>query len=544
MHGLMMDRPLLVSSLIEYAADSFPHRPIVSKRVEGDIHRYDYRGARDRSAQLAHGLVKLGVKPGDRVATLAWNGYRHFELYYAISGIGAVCHTLNPRLFEDQLAYIVNHAKDRFLFIDTTFLPLVEKMIDRFPEIEAVILLCDPADRPETSLPRVHCYEDLLAGHPGRYEWPDLDENQAAGLCYTSGTTGNPKGVLFSHRGNVLHALCVASFQGCRFGLQETMMPVVPLFHANAWGLPYLCPLTGTALVFPGPALDGASLFDLMEAEGATQAWGVPTIWLGLLAEMEKRGAKPSRFASTIIGGSAAARSLIEAFTVTYGIEVFQGWGMTEMSPIGTVCTLRDDMADWPLDRKLDQKAKQGRRVYQVDLRVVDEAGRIQPHDGQSRGELQVRGPFIASAYLDDEPATTASFGADGWFATGDVSTIDPDGYMEIVDRTKDLIKSGGEWISSIDLESEALAHPQVAEAAAIGLPHEKWVERPLLVAVRQPGSDLDEAALRDFLAGRVIKWWLPDAIVFVEELPHTATGKVSKRTLRERFKGYELTGE
>jgi fatty-acyl-CoA synthase len=536
----MMDRPLLVSALLEFGAEIHASAAIVSRRLEGDIHRYSYREAAGRAAQLAHALRALGVAPGDRVGTMAWNGYRHFEVYYAASGIGAVCHTINPRLFPEQLAYIVNHAADKVLFVDATFLPLVESLAARIPTLKDVVVMADATDPPETTLANALVYEALIQGRPAAIDWPEMDENSAASLCYTSGTTGNPKGVLYSHRSTVLHALSVALSAGdLRLTRNDRVLPVVPLFHVNAWGLPYVAPITGATLVFPGPKLDGASLFDLMEAEGVTASWGVPTVWLGLLAEMRRRGRRPSTLASILVGGSAPPRAMIEEFETDWRIDVVHGWGMTEMSPVGALGILPD--GDAAPAARIDRKLKQGRRMFQVDMKIVDAAGKKLPHDGGTPGELLVRGPFVTAGYYEDAVATAAAFDADGWFRTGDIATIDPDGFVQLVDRIKDIIKSGGEWISSIDLENAAMGHPAVAEAAVIGLPHPKWSERPLLVLVLKEKADAGKDDILAFLGTRVAKWWLPDDVAFVDALPHSATGKLQKSRLREQFKDYVL---
>ncbi len=541
MRGLMMDRPLLISQLIEYAADVHPASGVVSRRVEGDIHRYSYAEARARIAQLANALIAHGIKPGDRVATVAWNTYRHFELYYAVAGIGAVCHTINPRLFPEQVVYVLNHAEDRLLFMDLTFLPLAEKLGAHLKTVEGVVALADSDRMPETDIANLVSYEDFIAGQPDHIDWPEFDENTACGLCYTSGTTGNPKGVLYSHRSSVLHALSLASLDGIHLTQRDSILPVVPLFHVNAWGLPYACPLTGADLVFPGPGLDGASLFDLMQAEGVTSAWGVPTVWFGLMAELEKRGAKPDKLEGLLVGGSAPPRSMIETFERKYGVNFIHGWGMTETSPVATVCQLRADMDGLTDDEEIDIKARQGRRLFTVEMKVVDENGAVAPNDGKAHGELLVRGPYVAGGYFKDDAASAAALDADGWFRTGDVATIDPDGYMMIVDRTKDMIKSGGEWISSIDLENAAVGHPALAEAAVIGIGHPRWGERPLLIVVQRDDAEVTADELRAYLADKVAKWWLPDAIEFVDALPHGATGKLQKTKLREQFKDYVL---
>ncbi len=548
MRGLMMDRPLLISSIIDYAAESYPHREVVSKRVEGDLHRYSYPQMRARIVQLAHGLEKkLGVRLDDRIGTIAWNGYRHMELYYAISGIGAICHTMNPRLHREQVTYIVNHAADRFLFIDLTFLPLVEALIEQFPKLEGVVVMTNRAHMPAESRIRdgagkqLLCYEEILAGEATDRVWPEFDERQAAGLCYTSGTTGNPKGVLYSHRSNLLHAFSILSQGSLKLGQTSQVLPVVPLFHVNAWGLPYTGPLSGTNIVFPGPALDGASLFDLMVQEKVTSAWGVPTVWLGLLAEFDKRQQAPDCLQEVIIGGSAPARAMVEAFELTWKIDVTHGWGMTEMSPVGTLGNLPSHYAGKPVNERIDYKIRQGRRMFGVEMKLVDETGQRQPHDGKSQGELLVRGAAVTSGYYNDPAANAVAFDDEGWFRTGDMATISQDGYLDIVDRAKDIIKSGGEWISSIDLENAAMGHPDVQEAAVIGLPHPKWDERPLLVIVPKAGQTPDPQSIQDYLAAKVAKWWLPDDIVFVADMPHSATGKLQKVKLREQFKDHRL---
>jgi len=542
LRGLMMDRPLLVSSALEYGAEIHQDREIVSVTVEGPIHRYSYGEASKRAAQLAHALLDMGIEPGHRVATLAWNGYRHLELYYAISGIGAVCHTINPRLFPEQMIYIVNHAQDVVLFFDTTFAPLIAKLRDKLPKGLILVAMTDRAHMPAMpGLDGMLCYEDMLTGRSEEIAWPQLDENTAAALCYTSGTTGEPKGALYSHRSNLLHALsCIATGpSGLRNG--QTTLPVVPLFHVNAWGLPYAAPIVGTTLVFPGARLDGASLFDLMDAEKVHSAWGVPTVWLGLVEEMRKRGRKPAGFSQVMVGGSAAPKAMIATFEKDYGVEVFHAWGMTEMSPVGTTGNMSPSMLQKPFDELMEMKAWQGRRIFGVDLKIVDDAGRRLPHDGEASGELFVRGPTVISGYFENRQASEKAFDADGWFGTGDVAKITPDGFLIIVDRTKDLIKSGGEWISSIDVENVAMGIAGIAQCAVIGVPHPKWDERPLLVVVKAKDSNPSKQEILDKLAARIAKWQLPDDVVFAEQLPMTATGKVSKLTLRKQFDGYQL---
>jgi fatty-acyl-CoA synthase len=540
MHGLMMDTPLLLSSVIDYAASVHGETAIISRRVEGDIHRYNYRAAHGRIQQLAHALQKLRVQQGDRVATLAWNGYRHFELYFGVAGIGAVCHTINPRLFPEQIAYIINHAQDRYLCVDLSFIPLLEQLAPQLKSLEGIIVLADRAHMPDSELANLLCYEDLLQQQPAQFDWPEFDERSACSLCYTSGTTGNPKGVLYSHRSSILHSLTLLATGDRGLGPDTVMLPVVPLFHVNAWGLPYALPIVGGSFVFPGPALDGASLYQLMEAEGVTDAWGVPTVWLGLLNEVKQRKARFSTLRSMIIGGSAAPRSMIETFENDYGVDIIHGWGMTEMSPVGTTSILTPKMRQLPHQEQYDIKVKQGRALFGVEMKIVDAQGQRLPHDGQAFGELLVHGPTIIRAYYDDSQANDDAFDTEGWFRTGDVATIDEQGFLQIVDRTKDVIKSGGEWISSIELENAAMGHPGVAEAAVIGLPHPKWGERPLLLIVRTDTDAVDAQSLHDYLATKVAKWWLPDAIEFVDGLPHTATGKLLKTELRKRYQNYQ----
>ncbi|CTQ63486.1 long-chain fatty acid--CoA ligase [Roseibium album] len=534
MKGMMMHRPLKIADIITFAAENYPLGELVSVRTEGDIHKTTYRETARRTAQLAHGLKSLGVAQGDRIATLAWNGYRHFELYYAISGIGAVCHTINPRLSAEQMIYIINHAQDRIIFCDTTFVPIIEKLRDQLPNDLRVVIMTDRQHMPQTSMEDVLCYEELLEGQPQDIDWPDFDENEAAGLCYTSGTTGNPKGTLFSHRSTVLHAfmLCVTIPKVLQEG--GRILPVVPLFHVNAWGLPYAAPLSGASLVFPGGALDGKSLFDLLDREKVYSAWGVPTVWLGLMNEITQRGNLPDGFGDVVIGGSAAPRALIEAFE-TKGVNVCHAWGMTEMSPVGTQCNLPPDMADLPLEKRIDRKQSQGRGVFGVDMKIVDDAGNRLPHDGKSQGHLYVRGNTITSGYFEDPEASKPVFDQDGWFCTGDIAKIDPQGFLQITDRSKDLIKSGGEWISSLDLENIVMSHPGVANCAVIAVPDSKWDERPLLIVVPREDAQPQEDELRGLLMAKLAKWQVPDEIVFVDQLPLTATGKVSKLTLRKQ---------
>ena len=541
--GLMQDRPLLISSLIEHAATCHPRGEIVSRTSEGPIHRCTYADIQRRSKQVAQALTALGVQPGERVATLAWNGYRHMELYYGVSGMGAVLHTINPRLFPEQIEYIANHAEDQYLFFDLSFVPLLERLAGRLSSVRGFIVMTDRAHLPECSIPGLLCYEDLIAGQTGEYAWPQFDETAASSLCYTSGTTGNPKGVLYSHRSSVLHSWAACAVDGLALGAGETALLVVPMFHVNAWGMPYAGAMSGVRLVMPGPPLDGKSVYDLMRDEKVTLALGVPTVWLMLLQHVDAAGLQPKEelcLRRVVIGGSSAPRAMSECFETRFGAFVVHAWGMTEMSPVGTVCNLLPKHAGCSLEQRLAIQEKQGRAVYGVDMTIVDDDGAPLPRDGRSAGHLLVRGPWIASAYFRDEGSV---LDADGFFDTGDVATIDADGYMQITDRSKDVIKSGGEWISSIALENAAIAHPAVAEAAVIGAPHPKWQERPLLIIVRKPAQELTREAMLQFLAGRVAAWWLPDDVAFVEELPHTATGKLHKLKLRERFKDYRLPG-
>jgi fatty-acyl-CoA synthase len=541
----MQDRPLLISSLIEHANAVHPRAEIVTRTVEGPVHRCTYGDVHHRSKQAAQALVALGVEAGDRVATLAWNTHRHLELYFGVSGMGAVLHTINPRLFVEQIEYIANHAEDKLLCFDLTFLPLVEKLAPALKSVRGFVALTDSAHLPASKLPNLHCYEDLLAAQDGDYAWPAFDERTASSLCYTSGTTGHPKGVLYSHRSTVLHSFAVCSVDGIALGAAETALLVVPMFHVNAWGTPYAGAMSGARLVLPGPGLDGKSVYELMRDEQVTLALGVPTVWLNLFNHVAAAKLDPMRdlrLKRVIIGGSAAPRAMSERFEKVFGTFVVHAWGMTEMSPLGTACNLLSKHRDLGLGQRLDLQEKQGRSVYGVELRIADDEGRRLPHDGSARGHLMVRGPWVADSYFRADGG--AILDAEGFFDTGDVATIDPDGYMQIKDRAKDVIKSGGEWISSIDLENAAMGHPNVAEAAVIGVAHPKWQERPLLVAVKKQGSEVTREDLLGFLAAKVAKWWLPDDVVFVDELPHTATGKLQKMKLREAFRDYRLPGD
>ncbi|PLS20388.1 long-chain fatty acid--CoA ligase [Neptunicoccus cionae] len=542
MQGLMMNRPMRVNDILTFAAEVHGDSEVVSVTVEGGTHRTNYRAIEGRTRQVAKALMKLGVKQGDRVATLAWNGYRHFELYYGIAGIGAVCHTINPRLSAEQMIYIVNHAEDKAIFVDLTFVPILNALKEHLPKDLIYVAMTDRAHMPETDLPNLLCYEELVEAEDADYEWPDFPEDTACALCYTSGTTGNPKGALYSHRSTVLHAMMAGVSLQTSLSPGQRILPVVPLFHVNAWGLPYAAPLTGASLVFPGAALDGPSVYKLMQEEEVYSAWGVPTVWLGLLGEIKAQGGKPSAFGEVIIGGSAAPRSMIEAFE-GMDVSVCHAWGMTEMSPIGTVGLLNKTQDKLPQGERIDLKAKQGRRVFGVDLKIVDEDGNRLPHDGEAQGELYVRGNTIVSGYYNNEEATKGALDADGWFGTGDVAKITSSGMLTITDRAKDLIKSGGEWISSIDVENMAMSHPEVANCAVIAVPHPKWDERPLLVVVPTADSSKDVASIQSHLSENLAKWQVPDEVIFVEDLPMTATGKVSKLTLRQRYADGTLAG-
>jgi 3-(methylthio)propionyl---CoA ligase len=538
MNGLMMETPLLVSSLIRHADRHHGAAAIVSRRVEGDIHRYTYRDAHARTRRLANALARLGAKPGDRIATLAWNGYRHLELCYAISGSGMVYHTVNPRLFPEQIAWIINDAEDTALFFDLTFIPLIEKLAPALKSVRAFVLMTDRAHMPaSTAIPNLICYEELVEAESDAFDWPELDENTACGLCYTSGTTGNPKGALFSHRSTVLHAYGVALPDVMGLSSRDSVLPVVPMFHASGWGIAYAAPLVGSKLVFPGAALDGKSLHELFESERVTYSAGVPTVWLGLLQYMRQSGSRFSTLKRTVVGGAACPPAMMRAFREEFGVELYHAWGMTEMSPLGCLCKLQIQHLDLPPEEQQRILEKQGHVVYGVDWKIVDGDGKELAWDGKAFGDLHVRGPWIIRKYfkLDKSPLI------DGWFPTGDVATIDADGYMQITDRSKDVIKSGGEWIGSIDLENVAMSHPAVLEAAVIACKHPKWDERPLLVVVKKPGQDVDRETLLGFYEGKVAKWWIPDDVVFVNEIPHTATGKILKTKLREQFREHRL---
>ena len=539
MNGQMMQQSLLISSLLVHAERHHGEQQVVSRRVEGDMHRYSYTALARRSRQMASALAERGVQFGERVATLAWNGYRHMELYYAVSGSGAVLHTLNPRLHPDQVVWIADHAEDQVLFFDLTFLPLVEAIAGRVKTIKAFVAMTDRAHMPAASkIPNLLCYEELIEAASPDFAWPSFDENTASSLCYTSGTTGNPKGALYSHRSTVLHTYAAALPDSLNCSARDVILPVVPMFHVNAWGLPYAACMVGAKLVFPGPHLDGKSLHELFEREGVTVSAGVPTVWQGLLTHVEAHDLKFSTMRRTVIGGSACPPAMMRAFQERYDVQVLHAWGMTEMSPLGTVCTLKPQHLGLSRDQQMAVQAKQGRAVYGVDMKIVGEDGQELPRDGKQSGELLVRGPWIIASYFKGEGGDPL---VDGWFPTGDVALIDSDGYMQITDRSKDVIKSGGEWIGSIDIENIAMAHPAVAMAACIGAFHPKWDERPLLVVVKKPGAEVTREQLLQFFDGKIAKWWTPDDVVFTEAIPLGATGKMQKNKLREMFKDHKL---
>ena len=539
MRGLIMNQPLLISSLICHADWVSGDREIVTRSVEGPIHRYNYHDAHTRSRQLANALINLGVKLGDRIATLAWNTYRHFECYYAISGIGAITHTLNPRLAADQLTYIINHAENSYIFVDADLLPLIELVVNLIPSIKGIVVMTDNLNMPESKIDNLLCYEDLIENNSDDLEWPVFDENTASSLCYTSGTTGNPKGALFSHRSTIIHAYASALPDVLQLSEKEVVLPVVPMFHVNAWGIPYGATMTGAKLVFPGPKLDGESIHQLLVNESVTFAAGVPTVWLGLLNYWKENNTSVPTLKRTICGGTAVPQSMIESFQEEFGIELRHAWGMTEMSPLGTVSVIKPSHMNSDKATRYRIQIKQGRPVFGVEMKIVDDQENELPHDGKAYGELMVRGPWITSGYYKVE--NSEAHDHNGWFATGDVCTIDPEGYIEITDRTKDVIKSGGEWISSIDLENQAMGHSDVMHAAVIGVHHPKWDERPLLIVV--PAKDKTPVLedINEYLSKKVAKWWLPDDMIIVESLPIGATGKVLKTKLRELFGNHTL---
>ncbi|MGR4869858.1 3-(methylthio)propionyl-CoA ligase [Variovorax sp. LARHSF232] len=541
MLGLMQEQPLLISSLLEFAERHHGDGEIVSRRVEGDIHRYTWADVARRSRQVARALDGEKLEFSDRIATLAWNGYRHLELYYGVSGSGRVLHTINPRLHPDQIAWIANHAEDRILAFDLSFLPLIQAVHARCPGIRKWIALCDADKLPaDSGVPNLVSYEAWMGTQPSDYAWPRFDENSASSMCYTSGTTGNPKAALFSHRSTVLHAYAAALPDVMCLSARDSVLPVVPMFHVNAWGIPYSAAMTGCKLVFPGPALDGKSVYELIEQEKVSYAAGVPTVWQMMLGHMKPAGLRFSTLKRTVIGGSACPPAMIRAFQDEYGVEVLHAWGMTEMSPLGTLCTLKNKHLEMNPEERLAIRLKQGRAIFGVDMKIVDADGKDLPWDGKTSGNLLVKGPWVVKEYFKGEGGDPL---VDGWFPTGDVATIDPDGFLQITDRSKDVIKSGGEWISSIDIENIAVAHPAIAMAACIGVFHPKWDERPVVVVVKRPGAEVTREELLKFYEGKTAKWQIPDDVVFVESIPLGATGKILKTKLREALKDYKLPG-
>ncbi|WP_370197592.1 fatty-acid--CoA ligase [Aurantimonas sp.] len=539
MQGLMQQWPLLCSKVIDHAATYHPLREVVSRSVEGPMHRTNYREVRARAMKLAQRLDREGIKLGDRVATLAWNTWRHLECWYGIVGIGAIYHTLNPRLFPEQIAWIMNDAEDRIIFADVTFMPILEAIAPNVPSLEKIVVLTDAANMPETKLANVVAYEEWLAEADGDFAWKEFDENTAAGMCYTSGTTGNPKGVLYSHRSNLLHSMIAQQPDAMGLSSRDRVLPIVPLFHANGWGLAFSCPMAGAAMIMPGAKMDGASVYEILTTEKVTFSAAVPTVWLMLLQHLEKVGGELPDLKKVVIGGSACPRAVTQKFQEVYGVQVIHAWGMTEMSPLGSLCTIKPEYQDLTGDALLDIEEKQGHPPFAVEMKVTDDENVERPWDGKTFGRLKVRGPAVASSYYKGTGAE--AFDEDGWFDTGDVAHMDQHGYMQITDRAKDVIKSGGEWISTIDLENLAVGHPDVAEAAVIGLAHPKWDERPLMVIVRKEGRSVSREDILAYLEGKIAKWWMPDDVAFVDEIPHTATGKIQKMTLRDQFRDYRL---
>ena len=538
MQGLMQDWPLLCHRIIDHAAIQHADRPIVSRSIEGPVHTTNYAEVRRRALKVSQRLEKDGIKLGDRVATMAWNTWRHLEVWYGILGIGAVYHTVNPRLFADQICWIVNHAEDRMMFVDLTFLPILEKYAPGLKTIERYVVLTDAAHMPATTLKNAVAYEEWIGEIDGDFAWKSFDENTAAGMCYTSGTTGHPKGVLYSHRSNVLHSMMAAMPDAMNVASRDVVLPVVPMFHANCWGLALTSPMLGAGMVMPGARLDGASIYELLDTYKVSFTAAVPTVWLMLLHDLEKTGHKLPYLNRVVIGGSACPRAVTQAFQDNYGVEVIHAWGMTEMSPLGSLCTLKPEYAELTGEAKLDVQMKQGHPPFGVEMKITDDKGNKLPWDGKTFGRLKVSGPSVARAYFKDDSEILDD---EGFFDTGDVATMDPHGYMQITDRSKDVIKSGGEWISSIDLENLAVGHPKVAEAAVIGVQHPKWDERPLLIVVLKKDQKASKDDILEFMQGKIAKWWMPDDVAFVEEIPHTATGKILKTELRERFKSYRL---
>jgi len=539
MQGTMQDVPLLVNGILDHALNYHGEREIVSRLVEGYIHRETYADAHLRARKLSQALIDLGCERGDVIATLAWNTHRHLESWYGITGIGGVYHTLNPRLFPEQLSYIINHADDKVIITDLTFVPILEAIQADIPCVKHVIIMCDKTHMPETNLNNAVCFEDLIDAQSGDFNWVAVNESDPCGLCYTSGTTGNPKGVRYSHRSNVLHTLVANSSDVMGLRSTDTVMPVVPMFHANAWGIAFSAPASGAKIVNPGANMDGASIYELLDSEGVTFTAAVPTVWLMLLQHLEENKLKLPALQTVTIGGSAVPRVMLEKFERDFEVEVKHAWGMTELSPLGTIATLKSGMEGMSFDEQMDIKVKQGRPPYLVDMKITDDDGNELPRDGKAFGHLMVRGPFIVGSYMKGEGGEILD--KDGFFDTGDVATIDPLGFMQITDRSKDVIKSGGEWISSIEIENIAVGHEAVAEAAVIGIAHPKWDERPLLIIIKKPGQECTKEGMLSYLEGKIAKWWMPDDVVFVDDIPHTATGKIQKLTLREQFKDFSF---
>ena len=544
--GLMQKQQLLISGLIEHAATHHGRVELVSHVSETSVCRSNWGNIRNRSKRLANALTSLDVQPGQRIASLAWNTHRHLELYFGVSGMGAVMHTVNPRLFAEQITYIINHAADEYVFFDLGFADQLVSISGQLPLVKGFVALCERGEMPDLDLPNLLCYEDLLDAASPDYEWPQLDENSASSLCYTSGTTGNPKGVLYSHRSTLLHSWTACTVDGLGLSSRDSVLLAVPMFHVNAWGIPYAAAMCGAKLVLPGPGVSGDRLYAHMRDEGCTFSLGVPTVWLGFFNYVENNLASLDlsqiKLARVVVGGSAAPRTIIEKFQNIFGAYVIQAWGMTETSPLATIGNLLPHQVDLPQANRFDIQAKQGRAIFGVEVDIFDQEGKPLAHDGTAVGEIMVRGPWVVSAYYGNEPGSATN--AEGWFKTGDVALIDADGFVQITDRTKDVIKSGGEWISSIDLENVAVGHPKVREAAVIGVAHSKWQERPMLIVVLKPGEAMTPAEMIDFMKDRVVRWWLPDDVVFVDELPHTATGKLLKTKLREQFRGHRLSSE
>ena len=539
MLGLMQDWPLTVDKIIDHAARWHGHREIVTRSVEGPIVRGTYAECHDRAKRVSNALKGWGVKLGDRIATLAWNTQRHMEAWYGIMGIGAVCHTLNPRLFPEQIAWIINHAEDRIIFVDLTFVGILEQILPKCPTVERVVVMTDAWNMPQTKLPRAECYEAVVAEQSNECQWGGFPEDTACGLCYTSGTTGDPKGVLYSHRSNFIHTLVGLQADVLATSVKDAILPVVPMFHANAWGVAFAAPAVGAKLVMPGAKMDGQSIYELLSAEKVTTSAAVPTVWQMLLTHLQANGLKLPDLQRVTIGGAACPETLIRAFHDDYGVDVFHAWGMTETSPLGTTGSLTPEVAALPFDQQVPYRLKQGRAPIGIELKLTDDEGKRLPHDGKTFGHLMVKGPFVAGGYFKGAGGNILD--GEGFFDTGDIATLDPEGYMQITDRAKDVVKSGGEWISTIDIENIALAHPAAEQTAVIGVPHPKWDERPVLIVKLKEGASAEKQEFLAFLEGKIAKWWMPDDVVFVEDIPLGATGKIDKKVLRARLKDYRL---